>query len=233
MRIAPIDPNLNIVRDGLVAWYDARFQTSYPASGTTLYDLSGNEVDGTLINGVGYSSADGGTLTFDGVNDAVQLGNASNIIGSSQSAITVNTWLKTDVINSYRKIITSTTSGTKTIQGIYLSIGTSPYNLYFGIKTNVSTKSAVYTTNISTSDYSNICGTYDGSYIRLYLNGTQVAITSHSGNIGNSGIMRISGYDDGSEIWDGNIANLSIYNTALSSDEITHNYNQQKVRFGL
>lgn len=221
----------SIVTDGLVLNLDAGFLPSYPQNGSSWYDLSSEGNNGTLVNGVGYDSGSGGNLTFDGVNDAVQLGNASNIIGSFQSEITVNTWLKSNVVNVYKKIITSTTSGANTIQGIYLSIGPSPFNLYLGIQTNVSRKFAAYTTNISTSDYSNICGTYDGSYIRLYLNGTQVAITSHSGYIGNGGIMRISGYDNGTEIWDGNISNLSIYNRALSSDEIAQNYNAQKDRF--
>jgi hypothetical protein len=45
---------------------------SYPGTGTTWTDLSGNGNNGTLVNGVGYNSGNGGSLTFDGVNDNVK-----------------------------------------------------------------------------------------------------------------------------------------------------------------
>jgi hypothetical protein len=59
----------DIVRDGLVLNLDAGNPASYPGTGTTWTDLSGNGNNGTLVNGVGYSSDNGGSLVFDGVND--------------------------------------------------------------------------------------------------------------------------------------------------------------------
>ena len=67
----------------------------------------------------------------------------------------------------------------------------------------------------------------------MYLNGVLVATQAHTGTIGNTGIARISGYDNGNEIWDGNIASFSIYNRALTAQEISQNYQQTKTRFGL
>ena len=40
-----------IVTDGLVLSVDAANKKSYPGSGTTWYDLSGNAINGTLTNG--------------------------------------------------------------------------------------------------------------------------------------------------------------------------------------
>ena len=60
-----------IVTDGLVLCLDAANPKSYPGSGTTWTDLSGNGNNGTLVNGVGYNSDNGGSLSFDGVNDYV------------------------------------------------------------------------------------------------------------------------------------------------------------------
>ena len=45
-----------IVTDGLVLMLDAGNDKSYPGTGTTWYDLSGNGNSGTLVNGVGYST---------------------------------------------------------------------------------------------------------------------------------------------------------------------------------
>ena len=58
--------NPHIVSDGLVLCLDAANPRSYPGSGTSWYDLSGNGNNGTLVNGVGYSSDNAGSLVFDG-----------------------------------------------------------------------------------------------------------------------------------------------------------------------
>lgn len=63
----------SIVSSDLVLYLDAANSESYPGSGTTWTDLSGNGNDGTLQGGVGYSPNDGGSLTFDGSNDYVNL----------------------------------------------------------------------------------------------------------------------------------------------------------------
>jgi len=58
-----------IVEDGLVLSLDAGNSKSYPGSGTTWTDLSGNSNNGTLVNGVGYNGSNLGSLSFDGIDD--------------------------------------------------------------------------------------------------------------------------------------------------------------------
>ena len=60
-----------IVRDGLVLYFDAANTKSYPGSGTTWYDLSGNEKHGTLINEPTFQSHNLGCFQFDGTNDRI------------------------------------------------------------------------------------------------------------------------------------------------------------------
>jgi hypothetical protein len=60
-----------IIRDELVAYYDATNPKSYSGSGNTVYDLSGNGRNGTLTNGVSYSSNNRGYFVFDGSNDYI------------------------------------------------------------------------------------------------------------------------------------------------------------------
>ena len=64
--------NSKIVTDGLVLCLDAGNSKSYPGTGTTWTDLSGRGNTGTLTNGPTYSSANGGSIVFDGSNDFVQ-----------------------------------------------------------------------------------------------------------------------------------------------------------------
>ena len=67
-----------IIRDGLVLCLDAANPKSYPGTGTAWTDLSGSGNNGTLVNGPVYSSANGGSIDFDGSNDYSSL--SSNII---------------------------------------------------------------------------------------------------------------------------------------------------------
>jgi len=61
----------DIVEDGLVLCLDAANERSYPGSGDTWYDLSGNNFNATLFNMNinNYNINDNGSLYFDGVND--------------------------------------------------------------------------------------------------------------------------------------------------------------------
>ena len=54
--------NANVVRDGLVLYLDAANPKSYPGSGTTWYDLSGNSKNGALTNGPTYNLLNNGVL---------------------------------------------------------------------------------------------------------------------------------------------------------------------------
>lgn len=222
-----------VVQSGLVLNLDAGVSSSYPGSGTTWTDLSGNNNNGTLTNGPTFSSGNGGSIVFDNTDDGIALGNTSTFISASQSTITLNTWLRTNVYFAYRKILYAGQKNASSIGGLYFSIGPSPYNLYLGVITSAGDQSAVYNQNISTTVYSNICGTYDGSNIKLYLNGSLVATQPQTGNIINTGIMRISGYDNNVECWNGNISGFQIYNRALSSTEISQNFNALRGRFGI
>ena len=217
-----------IVTNGLVLALDAADKNSYKGSGTTWKDLSGNNNNGTLTNGPTFSNSSRGTIVFDGTDDNIQLGNASNFV--SANGITVNCWVKTNVTEVYKKIFVTVTTGTQSITGVYFSLGPSPYNYYFGIN---GVQQATSTSNLSTTQYNNICGTYDKSNIKLYLNGVLLATTAYTTSISTSGIGRISGYDNGSEIWDGNISSVMIYNRALTATEVLQNYNATKSRFGL
>ena len=227
-----INYNPSIVTDGLVLCLDAASKRSYPGVGTTWTDRSGNGNHGTLNNmdASNFSNDNGGVLIFDGTDEYVALGNASNFISSSQNTATVCAWVRPDVVGSYKKIFSVCSAGTSNIQSFYFSIGPYPYNVYLGLKTS-SFVSAIQNINISTTEFTFLCGTYNGSAIKLYKNGIEIASSSQTGNIPTTGVGRISGYDNGAEDWDGVIASFSMYNKALTADEVRQNYEATKGRY--
>jgi hypothetical protein len=74
-------PNLN--RDGLVLYLDAANSKSYPGSGNTWKDLSGNDNNATLINGPTFDTQNSGNILFDGINDSFTIGETIDISNSN------------------------------------------------------------------------------------------------------------------------------------------------------
>jgi len=225
----------NIVTNGLILYLDAANSLSYVSGSSTWRDISSSNLSGSLFNGPTFSSGNGGSIVFDGTNDYIQLGDATNLI-TNTSQITCETWLKTNVINTYKKIFVTgdnSAPNASLIQGIYFSIGPSPYNVYFGLKTSTNQDAVISTTNLSTTNYSHIVGTYNNPEAKIYINGILMASFNIGGTIGTGGQGRISGYANGNEVWDGNISIFKIYNQTLSASEVLQNYNSTKARFGL
>ena len=81
-----------IVTDGLILYLDAANTKSYISGSTDWYDLTTYNNDGTLTNGPTFSSTNGGSIVFDGVNDYVQVNN-SDILNPTQT-ITLSVWSK-------------------------------------------------------------------------------------------------------------------------------------------
>ena len=91
------DSNQKIVSNGLILNLDAAQLRSYPTTGTTWTDLSGNGYNATLVNGPTFNSANGGSIVFDGTNDYA-------LVSSVVNYKSVSGWLyitTTQVFNQY------------------------------------------------------------------------------------------------------------------------------------
>ena len=209
----------SIVTSGLVLNLDASNISSYPGSGTTWTDLSGNSNNGTLTNGPTYNSANGGSIIFNGSNNYVSLGNpvSLNVLN-----FTIGIWIKANSFTNYQNPIFK---GDNT-QGQYGLIINSSGN--WGIQPN----SGFITDPISTGIWYYFIGTYDGTNITAYRNAIQKAQYSIAQT--NHGSLVTIGADTvNNRYFNGYIGGAQIYNRALSSIEVTQNYNATKTRFGL
>lgn len=87
----------DVITDGLVLKVDASNNSSYPGTGTTWYDLSGNGYNGTLTNGVTWSSNSGGTFLFTGSNlQYVDFGDPIKTRITGSNFVTYQGWFKGD-----------------------------------------------------------------------------------------------------------------------------------------
>lgn len=210
-----------IVTDGLVLLWDIADRSSYPGSGTTVYDISGNNNHGTLYNGVSYNvTSNGPVLSFDGVDDYLQsaspnlLTNDYTIIGAARYSGatrnrmingTNNNWLLGHWGNSTTKYYA---------QG-WIS-NSSPNE-------NSDTNWRIYVGN----------GTVSGDLYSFYVNNTLIAGPNANGSQGPSGItIGKIGYA-ASEYSTGEFSFVLAYNRILTTDEMTQIYNAKKSRFNL
>jgi hypothetical protein len=229
-NIADSQDYKNIITRGLILNFDASAPDSYPGSGTTWYDMSGNN-NGTLTNGPTYSSSNGGSIVFDGSNDYVVV--PHNSVFNLTSAISFSFWFKTTrTVDSY---IT-----TKQEDSFYIGVGPS------GITAN---KMSFYlngtsggwlqsVSNVGTGDWINATLTWDGSTSRIYLNGALDNSGSRPGTMltGTSNITlgaRLNTFNNIVGTLLGNLGNFLIYNRTLSAAEALQNFNVQRGRFGV
>ena len=227
-----------IVTNGLVLNLDAGFNPSYPTTGTTWYDLSGNTNNGTLTNGPTFNSANSGSIVFDGIDDYVNCGNNSSL--NSITSYTVNTWLNfPDVSKNYNPFFVRHNRGT-TSSDIEIYGGNGGITLVHN-RDNGGTFSYFYANGIPYNNTPTLFTvTYSPTVWKTYINGnTSQTITIPSGGtlaspLASSGyVTDIGQFYSNPYFMTGRIYAQQVYNRALSATEVLQNYNAQKGRFGL
>ena len=235
----------SVVTNGLVLALDAADRNSYPGSGTVWNDLSGNNNSGSLINGPTFSSANGGSIVFNGSNTYVNCGTISTQI-LSNNQFTANYWLQ--ITGSARGDF----FGIKNFNtpqddiGFFIDTNNKLY-AYFNVQGTITNNgvgsgyASVSNTTFSRNTIYNITCIKDASQkIVMYVNGvldnnTYSTITN-TANVASTSLWVGSNRTNAttpSLTWPGNIYNTQIYNRALSAAEIAQNYNAQKSRFNL
>ena len=223
--------------DGLVLDLDAANPLSYPGSGTTWTDLSGNNNNGTLINGVGYTSSDGGALSFDGIDDYVGAGN----LGSFYTQGTISYWMYSTAVENYRNPFSTHYLGINAGIRFEQYTTASPYG---GFSVVIGTDSSVYdgysylpSSVLSSNTWYNVVLVWNTTTNNAtgYLNGVQKFSSSHT--LWPTTLPSISigsGFNSGLDrYFKGNISSTQIYNRALTPEEVQLNYNIFKGRYGL
>jgi chitodextrinase len=183
-------------------------------SGTTAADSSGNNKAGTVMNGAAWvaSGKINGAMDFDGTDDYVSL---PNIIDPSTIPVTASAWIKPDVSDGIRSVLVQ--EGTNGKKWLYRE---------GGLLTSYLLGSKVQSTGtIATGAWNHVAITYDGTILRLYLNGQPDGSSSVGKPEPELSGMRVGIDKSGSTKFDGMIDDVRIYNRALSGSEILNLYN--------
>jgi len=219
-----------VVTDGLVLFLDAGNRDSYPGTGTTWTDLSRNDNNNTLSGPV-FDSNNTGSLYFDGSNDYATKA-AINV-----SYLTIDVWAKWTQFFSDPNGHALVSNSNSALNGylLYQSTG-APYNRIQAFIVGTSISAFASNSTLSTGAWYNICFTYDGVAVRIYLNGAlDNSAAAAKGTIATSTANFIIGnaYTTNGSPFNGNIASVRLYNRALAATEVLQNFNATKGRFGL
>ena len=227
-KAAPQGPS--IITSGLALYLDASNPTSYPGSGTTWYDLSGNGNHAAAQGAPTYTTTNGGGFTFNGASDWFDT--APNLRESYVgTGLSVSVWARATgfaaiVHNFVERGNWSNSDG----YGLYCH----SFNRIMGPRYF----NAAGTTSLTTSTNYFVTFTIDPSgNAKVFLNGMQEGSTATGVAVpSSSGVSPLiaRGYDSGYYFpWFGDIYEVHIYGRGLSDAEVLSNFNSTKTRFGL
>jgi hypothetical protein len=194
-------------------------------------DLGGLGNNGTLVNGVGYESSNNGNLLFNGTNQYISVPqSATNNITSNQ--ITFGAWCFPTISNKFQHILVKNVSESRQY-GMWLSQnGTS--RIFRNLNGVVSQGDVLLSTNWGVNVWNYIILVYNGSTIKIYLNGNEVFSEAATGNIVTTNSdVNIGGEPNQSFFFSGKISNSMIYNRALTATEIQQNFEALRGRYGI
>ena len=207
--------NTSLVTDGLIVYVDAANPRSYSGTGNTWYDLSGSNNHMTLVNGVAYSTNNGGIMQTDGTNDYIVL--------SPFNQVTTNHTIMAAVRYSGAtrgRIITSFSNNWllghwNNQNPVYYAEG---WMVGPGVASNTNWQITTGVENYSSDVWS------------MYINGS-LSVSNSNGSQGPNGLC-LGAWLGSGEYSTAEISFLMFYNRLLTADEIKQNYNAIKKRFG-
>ena len=181
-------------------------------------------VNGDATANLGFPAS---AFEFDGVDDYVDCGNNSILdVGNN---ITVNVWFYVNQTASFETIIA------KVVNDYSLGWELDNNSGAFRVTLRPSATQIDLTAgSLSVGNWYMGTMTFDNTTARLYLNGVQTGSTTSGGPVTLNSTQSLTiGRRVQGNYYDGNIAQVSIYNKALTASEVTQNYNAHRGRYGI
>ena len=215
------------VTSGLSLFLDTGDSASYPGTGNAWIDLSGNGNNGTLVNSPAYTAAGAGSYFSFGSGASQRTSfTYQTPVQTAATAFTWNIWAY-PTANSDSYILMGY-RGTTPLQ--FYKLTTQKFEMYPAEVFNA------FALNV----WQNICAVYDGTQagtanMKLYVNGAQVGLRDADAPDLRPDAMPfyVGGDPIAGEYATARISQVMVYNRALTTDEITQNFNSTRFRYGL
>lgn len=228
------------VVSGLQLYLDANNPASYPGTGTTWYDLSGNSNDVEMQNSgdISYTSSGGGYFST-GSTGYFSKTSGTNIPTGSTS-YTVSAWVQfpTGWPGGSTNRVIAQIGSTPTYDNLNSFAATPGGYLYVGwFNTpgqNPPLASSSWTPGSPGTAWMNVVSQWDGAVRNIWYNGVLQATDSVGADLTNNTDILIGlDYSGFGNYLVGNIGQVLIYSRALTQLELIQNFNTVKSRYGL
>jgi hypothetical protein len=228
---------------------DAGNPKSYIGSGTAWSNIGSPNTanSATLVGAPTYNSANGGFFTFNGTTQYAIFGDIfNNVFVGVGAKFSVSAWVKpaATMTNNY---IIGKWANTAGMWILRIGDGTTPdcANFFWGNPGNTAYINQNSTVSVTdTSKWYHLTGVYDISLgatnsMKIFVDGVDVS-TYNQNNVGTPTVIEATTADliignrlDLARGFNGSIANVSLYNVALTADEVAQNFNALRQRYGV
>jgi hypothetical protein len=202
--------------------------SSYPGSGSSVFEISGRQLTGTAVNTT-YSSANGGSLSFNGTNSGISFPN-DTIHDIGANGVTAEVWVRPANFAQNGFFIE------KGVVNSQYSLFIAGAALYWRTQSTSGGHDIIVNPNsfMNTTEWHHVVGTYFSGNKNLYINGVKVASsTAPTGSINtNTEGMSLGRHGTPNSYWyNGLIGEARVYNRQLSDDQVLYNFNTTKARY--
>ena len=212
----------NIDETGLVLALDAANLKSYPGTGTTWNDLSGNSINGTISGSPTFSNN-----YFDITGDTTYISIPNATLNPRTNEFTYSTWVNFDSTDSLDTIFENG-SWTDTL---LFRFETSQFTVY----AEGALRGTLAWTPV-TGSWVNLVLRRKAGIVDLKVNnassGTPFSMTTDI-NLANTNLFLMRSQHTTGQFTNGKLSYFSVYNRGLTDSEIAQNFNALRGRFGL
>lgn len=219
----------DIIQDGLVLCLDAGSKRSYPGTGTTWSDLSGNGNNASLLNTPSFDTENSGGIGFDSSN------NYALVSQNFQPArFTLGGWINVfGTLGGLQGFLSNRDMGGDNIGFVIEGDSATSFSIYIRISNSWASLGNI---PITYNQPTYLLWSYDESSIKAYKDGELYSSKSQTGSVqySNSNDFYIAAQKQGASIVRpiyARIHSVSLYNRALTADEVRQNYLATKERY--
>lgn len=199
---------------GLVGHWALDETSGTTASDETPYLNHGTYSGGVTINQSGpYGGAT--AAEFDGSDDLISI--ADDAALKPTSSLSIAGWVRGDAWSSGDSVDTILRKGEANPNNYQFAIADGQASFYLDANDGAGVRS---TTTLYTGQWYHVAATWDGSTVRIYVNGVLETTQARTGTIGIDTRTLYIGGRPGSDQFDGRLDDVRLYNRALSAEEV-------------
>lgn len=200
-------------------WFNDTLILNMPFDDETVKDFAMSNNGDISANPPTYTTSGvvRGAYDFDGAGDRIVVADNANL--DFTGTFSISLLINPDTKGNWERVISK---GNSSDEYRILFDNSADQKIRFGIRQRDTNYEAISDSAVTIDSPTHVVGTYDGSTVRLYLNGTLQSTTSSFSDaiVNNENDFVIGAAESGGSAYDGIIDELLVYNRTLSESEV-------------